>query len=172
MASKDALSMGELEQVLRRLAFSGPRVGWAVGTDGRGGLLVDFENSSGPPVLARSTVPLDEQLLASAVDQRQGVVLLFEDCDPSRPLLMGFIQSYPSTPLLEELLGKAARAPAMEARVDGKQVVLEGQDEVILKCGEASITLRRNGKIVIRGAQVETRAAGTNRIRGGAVKIN
>ena len=34
------------------------------------------------------------------------------------------------------------------------------------------MTLRANGKVVIRGAYVETRARGTNRIKGGSVQIN
>jgi len=42
-----------------------------------------------------------------------------------------------------------------EARVDGKRVVLEGNDEVVLKCGEASITLRRDGKIILRGSSAD-----------------
>ena len=61
---------------------------------------------------------------------------------------------------------------AAVAVVDGKRVVLEGEDEVALRCGAASITLRRNGKIVIRGSYVESYAAGTNRIKGGSVRIN
>jgi len=56
--------------------------------------------------------------------------------------------------------------------VDGKRVVLEGDQEVVLRCGDASITLRRDGKIVLRGAYIETTATGLNRIRGGSVKIN
>ena len=50
--------------------------------------------------------------------------------------------------------------------------MLEGTDEVTLKCGAASITLRRDGKVILRGAYVETTAKGVNRIRGGSVKIN
>ncbi len=67
-----------------------------------------------------------------------------------------------------------ARLPGvpLAAEVDGRSVVLEGKDELVLRCGEASITLRRNGRIVIQGVQVETRAAGSNKIRGGSVQIN
>ena len=63
-------------------------------------------------------------------------------------------------------------APPVDARVDGKRVVIEGQEEVVLKCGEASITLKRDGKLILRGAYVETHAKGVNRIKGGSVKIN
>jgi hypothetical protein len=58
------------------------------------------------------------------------------------------------------------------ARVDGQRVVIEGKDEIELRCGSASIVLRRNGRVVIRGLEVETRARGVNRIRGGSVRIN
>ena len=51
-------------------------------------------------------------------------------------------------------------------------MVIEGEHEVTLRCGDASITLRRDGKLVLRGAYIETTAKGLNRIRGGSVKIN
>ena len=60
----------------------------------------------------------------------------------------------------------------VEARLDGRRVVLEGRDEIVLRCGSASITLTRDGKLVVKGAYVESRATGVNRIKGGAVKIN
>ena len=56
--------------------------------------------------------------------------------------------------------------------IDGKRVVLEGQEEVVLKCGEASITLTRNGKVVIRGKYLLSRSSGVNRILGGSVQVN
>jgi hypothetical protein len=60
----------------------------------------------------------------------------------------------------------------LDARVDGQRITIEGRDEIVLRCGEASITLRRNGRLVIRGVYVEARARGTNRIKGGSVLIN
>jgi hypothetical protein len=32
--------------------------------------------------------------------------------------------------------------------------------------------MRRNGKVIVRGTHVETHSDGTNRIKGGQVKIN
>jgi uncharacterized protein (DUF2345 family) len=60
----------------------------------------------------------------------------------------------------------------IEAEIDGKRVRIVAQDEIVLECGSASITLRRNGRIVIRGTYVETSSEGTNRIKGGQVRIN
>jgi hypothetical protein len=63
-------------------------------------------------------------------------------------------------------------APVFQADVDGARVCIVARDEVVIACGPASITLRRNGRVIIRGTHVETRAAGTNRIRGGQVRVN
>jgi hypothetical protein len=124
------------------------------------GPLVDFEGNARGPVRAR---------LASATPQGRAVpsaagreVVLLVDPRPGRPpVLLGFLQSADAQPGAD-----------VEARVDGRRAEIEGRDEIVLRCGEASITLRRNGRVVIRGAQVETRAAGLNRIRGGSVSIN
>lgn len=76
-------------------------------------------------------------------------------------------------PLRKKVARPAPTPPLpLEARVDGQRVVIEAQDEVVIKCGRATITLRRNGKIIIKGDYVETRATGTNRIKGGSVQVN
>ena len=117
-------------------------------------------------------VPVDGAALAAAGGRRE-VVLLFEDGDLARPIVAGFLEPEVATPALDAVLAGAADAAIPDvAEVDGRRVVLEGKDEVVLRCGKASITLRRNGKIVLRGAYVETHAEGTNRIKGATVKIN
>jgi hypothetical protein len=62
--------------------------------------------------------------------------------------------------------------PIIEADVDGRRVRLTAQDEIVLQCGKASITLRRNGRVIVRGTYIETHSEGTNRIKGGQVQIN
>ena len=61
---------------------------------------------------------------------------------------------------------------ADDVTIDGKRIVLEGREEVVIKCGEASITLTKAGKILIRGNYVLNRASGVNRILGGSVQVN
>ncbi len=73
------------------------------------------------------------------------------------------------------VLGVVAEGEAptrVEARVDGKKVVLQGENEVVIRCGKASITLTRAGKVLIKGAYVLSRSSGVNRIKGGSVQIN
>jgi hypothetical protein len=72
-----------------------------------------------------------------------------------------------------EATTEATETPhVIEADVDGKRVRIVAQDEIVLQCGDASITLRRNGRIVIKGTYIETCSEGTNRIKGGQVRIN
>lgn len=147
------------------------RVGRIVAAEG-GGPLVDFPGNGGGPVRARSMVPLDAAELRAAAAAKREVVLLFEDGDAGRPIVAGFLAAPSATPALDAALeATLAEAPDV-AEVDGKRVAIEGKEEIVLRCGAASITLRRNGRVVIRGLHVETHAAGTNRIKGGTVKIN
>src|SRR5262249_29691030 len=83
----------------------------------------------------------------------------------------------PDTPSDEfDALLRAPASPAppveIEADVDGRRVRIVANDEIVLGCGRASISLRRNGRIVIKGTYVETCSEGTNRIKGGQVRIN
>lgn len=157
-----------------------PLVGWLVGMEGEGLPLVDFPGNPAGPCAARRTVPLEPEALRQAVAYRQGVVLVFEKGDPRLPVIIGVLQEESAHPLLDALLTKQDGTPApeqapaqlVEAHVDGKRVVIEGTDEVVLKCGQASITLRRNGKLILRGAYVETHSSGVNRIKGGNVQVN
>jgi hypothetical protein len=141
-----------------------------------GALLVDFEGNAAGPLTARSVVALDETAIRHALMSRQQVVLLFENEDPRLPIIVGLLPADPGASLLGALLQAPASVPPTpqrtEARVDGKRVVVEGEHEVVLRCGESSITLRRDGKVILRGAYIETTAKGLNRIRGGSVKIN
>jgi hypothetical protein len=142
--------------------------------DASGRPLVDFEGNTAGPVAAQLATALDSKALQDAAGRRQKVVLLFENGDPGRPFLMALIHEPSPTPLLDALLTSPAPAPRrpVEAWVDGQRVTIEGQEEVVIRCGAASITLRRNGKVVIKGTQLETSATGTHRIKGGSVEIN
>ncbi len=104
---------------------------------------------------ARSTVPL------GPADLGAELVLLFEGGDPARPIVVG------------RLLAAPAGHPAPPvARLDGETVVLEAGRQIELRCGKASITLTRAGKVLIRGAYVSSRSSGVNRIKGGSVQLN
>jgi hypothetical protein len=67
----------------------------------------------------------------------------------------------------------ATEAPAGQPlRLQGGDIVIDAGEELTLRCGEASIRITRDGKIVIRGEHILSRAKGTQRIKGGSVAIN
>jgi hypothetical protein len=140
----------------------------ASGSQVRLGKLVSW-NDAGPLVDFGGPGPVRARVLAGVVRPRPGtepagqdVVVLVDERSGNNPVLLGLLRPFED----------GAAGNDVEARVDGRRVELEGRDEIVLTCGEASITLRRNGRIVIRGVQVETRARGLNRIKGGSVAIN
>ncbi|MBL8288648.1 MAG: hypothetical protein JNL85_11755 [Rubrivivax sp.] len=67
------------------------------------------------------------------------------------------------------VVGRIARYTA-PASADA--LALEAGEALKLKCGESSIDLRADGKVVINGDDVLVRAKGTKRIRAGSVSIN
>jgi hypothetical protein len=118
-------------------------------------------------VLARVGIDCTASRLTQAIEQGQCAVLAFEDGDSARPIILGIMSA-----LQPSAAPAATRGLVVSADADGKRVRLEAQEEVVLQCGLSSITLKRNGKVVIRGSHVETYASGTNRIKGGQVRIN
>jgi len=58
------------------------------------------------------------------------------------------------------------------ARITGKRILIEAGEELQIKCGDAMILINRNGKIVVKGESITSRARGVNKIKGAAVAIN
>jgi len=52
------------------------------------------------------------------------------------------------------------------------ELVIEARKNLTLKCGEGSITIRDDGKILIKGKDLVSHAQRMNRIKGGSVSIN
>ena len=59
-----------------------------------------------------------------------------------------------------------------DVMIDGKRVTFDAREEIVLRCGKASITLTRAGKVLIRGTYLLNRSSGVNRIKGGSVQLN
>jgi len=123
-------------------------------------------NKTGRSLPARSLVKIEPQ------DMGREVALLFEAGDPEKPVVMGFLDNREAkeSTLLDQLLAKAEKP--IDMKVDGETLTLTAQKEVVIRCGKASITLTRAGKILIRGAYLLSRSSGVNRIKGGSVQVN
>lgn len=119
-----------------------------------GATRVTFPGAPPEGFLARSTTRIQE------TDIGHEVALMFEGGNPSFPIIMG------------KLVSPLASSHRAEATTDGRRVEFNAEEEIVLRCGESSITLTRAGKVIIRGTYVITRSSGVNRIQGSSVKIN
>jgi hypothetical protein len=149
------------------IRIDGARIGQLLGIDEAGSPVVDFDGNPYGPAAARLAIPYLADL-AGFVGSPTALVLVFEEADPARPIVVGM---FPDT---RAGAGRPGEAPA--ARGDlvlgGDRVRIEARDEVSVRCGEASLTMRRDGKILVKGSDVTSRATRVHKIKGGSVRIN
>ncbi len=117
-----------------------------------------------------------------AIAVGQAVLVAWANGSPLRPILLG--------PIAERLTPAPERGEARPAdqaagpagptgpgegsveRIEGRKNHDSASEELVLECGPAEIRITGDGKIVIRGEHVLSRARGTHRIKGGSVAIN
>lgn len=135
------------------------------------GRLLALADEGRVPLVWYPGQPTDAGMRArSAVDLHgahigQDVVLGFEHQDPTLPIVLGLLQGQAGWPL-----PTMPRQVTVEA--DGQRMLVTAQQELVLRCGKSSISLRADGRVEIRGVTVSTEATAANHIRGGSVELN
>ena len=76
-----------------------------------------------------------------------------------------------ATPVVIGRVGPS-RALTPEPHEAPETLTIEAKHSLTLRVGDGSITIREDGKILIKGKDLVSHAQRTNRIRGGAVAIN
>lgn len=122
-------------------------------------LIASLPQLPGEVLAARTTVALRRSMVGSEL------VVALEAGDPRKPIILGVIQEQPDAPSQE-----AGSRPIVEA--DGERYVITAEREIVLRCGDASITLTRAGKVIIKGNYILSRSTGYNKIKGAAIDIN
>ena len=140
----------------RGAGLDGIVIGKLTATDSQAVSVVFPGNPSNAPVVARSTIALGPR------DVGRDAALMFERGDWRRPVVLGLL----NRPLPD--VGRGTR----DIVLDGERMVLTAEREIQIRCGKATITLTRAGKILIRGAYLLNRSSGVNKIKGGSVQIN
>jgi hypothetical protein len=124
-------------------------------------LVTNLEALPRQVVTARTSVALRRQMLGS------DVVVLYQGGDPTLPIIVGVIQD--SSMALDNPLPPPPQTVVM---ADDDRYVISAEREIVLRCGDASITLTRAGKVIIKGRYVLSRSSGYNKIKGAAIDIN
>ncbi len=132
--------------------IAGVVVGLFLGLNDAGQPLVDYPGNPGA-----SARPARSVAMLRPEDRGREAALLFEEGDPCRPILVGLMQG----PM-----------PGRAVSRDEDRLVLRAEREIVLECGEASITLTRAGKVLIRGNYVLSRSSGVNMVKGGVIHLN
>lgn len=144
----------------------GLELAWIIGVGEHGVVFVSVGGRAAQA--ARLAIPVDEPRLERAISEGELAVLAFQHGGEQPPLILGLVK----LPMPMPGPQPNTHPEVIQADVDGRRLHLRAQDEIVLECGKASVTLRRNGKVIIRGTHIETNSEGTNRIKGGHVRIN
>jgi Domain of unknown function (DUF6484) len=135
------------------------------------GVLIGFANDARTPLITYSGQPGSAALAAGSVLDLHGshigrkVILQFERGDPIRPIILGLLREGEGWPLSDP-------PGQVQVDVDGERLIVSAKEQLVLKCGKASITLTKAGKVLIHGTYVSNRSAGVMRIKGGSVQLN
>jgi hypothetical protein len=110
-------------------------------------------------VPAQATIPLLHEHIGAQI------VVVFERGNAYRPIIIGRLGTvHPPE--------KQSVAEQVSVQTDGQRLTFSAEKEIVLRCGDASITLTRAGKILIQGKYILSRSSGYNKIKGAAVDIN
>ena len=146
-----------------------PVVGRIVGLGVSGEVLV--EHPGYVPAPARWLASLNAAELSKPQASGREVLLVFEGGDPHRPIIVGMLHDPLESLVSMEIQPEGVRTKP-DPVIDGKRVTIEAKEEIVLRCGEGSITLRKDGKIVIKGTHLLSRSSGPIRVKGARVDIN
>ncbi len=135
-----------------------PALGRLVGTGRDGEALVRIAGEAAPRA-ARSTIRL------RPADLGREVTLLVEDSgEGPAPIITGLVSS--------PVEAGSGITGADTLHLDAEQLLLTAARKISLRCGDSVITLTRDGKILIKGANLLQTSSGLHRIKGAAVQIN
>jgi hypothetical protein len=127
--------------------------------DGHTPLVVYPGRPGSAAVAARSVIDLHGAHVG------RSVVLAVDPVDRGRAIVLGVVRAPEAWPLAET-------PGQVEVDVDGERLTISAREALVLRCGKASITLTKAGKVLVHGTYVSTRSSGVNRIKGGSVHIN
>jgi uncharacterized protein DUF6484 len=94
-------------------------------------------------------------------DVGRRVTVAFLGGDAEQAIVTGLLQH----------TGQPRTRPA-KLELDAKELELSADRQITLRCGKSSIILTHDGRIVIRGEHLLSRATSVNRIRGGTIQLN
>jgi hypothetical protein len=135
------------------------------------GELVAMEDQGRTPLVLYPGQPGQAAVPARSIVDLHGdhigrrVLLMFESSGDGGPIIAGVLRDEPRW--------KHPDAPEhYEVQSDGERLIVTAKEQLVLRCGLASITLTKEGKVLIQGTYLSSRSSGVHRIKGGSVQVN
>jgi len=120
---------------------------------------VDVELASGEALSARCPQHVSIDWLRAAVAIAPIEATMFRSAG-ARPMLMG---------IFPDARHESVRAPV---HIHASTMTIDASDELELHSGEARVSLKQGGDVVVRGRDVLSEASEVNHVQGGRVRIN
>lgn len=156
-------------------------IGKVVSINDHGNPMIAYDEiTQALPIEALTTVPLNDASIG------KDVAVSFAQNQGGTPIVMGVIRR-----ILDEVISQqvdalvSSEAVQDEAHnslnagvtkpeiiVDGNKLELSAADEITLRCGKSSITLNKNGKILIKGEHMLNRITGSYKVKSGSIQLN
>lgn len=154
----------------RKHVVGSARVGKIVEFNSKNEAIVDYPGNPAGPIVARSIVSFAANEIADG-SQAPEVLLVFEAVDSRSPVIVGVVkdQALESAPTG---VSEQTTQQVKDVSLDGDRLTFDASKEIVLRCGKGSITLKKNGKIIVKGTELVSRALGSNKIKGANVNIN
>lgn len=124
------------------------------------------------PKPARLLAGVNRHELLKKESEGREVLVIFVNGNPDEPVIIGMFEN-----VLENLVCMNFENPQPEEKkpietfVDGKRMIT-AENELILTCGKGSIIIEKDGKIILKGTEILSRASGANKIKGSIVELN
>ena len=158
------------QNVISRKSFTpehGLIKGQLVYIDPDGRPFVDFSGIAEGPIVALSAI-----LLAEPQNEVFPIeVLLFIENGNALPIIVGVVRE--TICRGEKNIFKLNNNDHQrQVNLNVKALNIEATEGIALKCGDASVVLNKQGKVIVKGVEILSRSIRANKIKGATVQIN
>lgn len=152
--------------VAHQSQHSGPivQLGDLRGVDPEGRILFLPDGAEGGPFPVTIGCDVSDPSLARAAQERRRALAVRASGATEEWVLVGLIR--------DRIAPAAVEDRDTRVVIDGETVRFGAEREIELRCGQSSLVLRSDGRVVLKGAYVVSVSSGPNKVRGAVVTLN
>ena len=145
-------------------------IGTLVAVDSNNQPLVDYDdNPANTPIRATSLILLPINQKASLEFPLKVLITLIDEKSP--PIIVGIVHEQPFSHVIEQDTTRMGTENNCH-EISADFIHVQGNEEIQFNCGKSSLSLKKDGQVIIKGENITNRARGNNKIKGASVKIN